>query len=121
MKITQQYRLLLNDTEVGILQEFEETFEREIKAQRAYRSNTVRALQCGAESYTLRLQRLSVPHCLPSDLHDLHNFTLTLVGEETSVCYTGCEFSRLHIKTDSTGMTVEDASICALSRSVTEQ
>lgn len=121
MKPSQHYRLLLNDTEVGILQELEETLEREIKQQRGYRSNSVHFLHCGAESYTLRLKRLNVPLCLPSDLHSLHDFTITLIGEETTVCYTGCEFSRLHTKTDGNGTMVEEASICATTRSITEQ
>ena len=121
MKATQYYRLLLNDMEIGILQEVEETLEREIKQQRAYRKNDVQLLQCGAESFTLHLQRLAVPFGLPSDLHSLHNFSLTLVCEERSICYTGCEFSRLHTKTDSAGMMVEEASIFASERSVTAQ
>ncbi len=121
MKTTQIYHLLLNDVEIGILQDVEETFEREIKQQRGFRSNSVKLLLCGAESYTLRFKRLNLPMVKPSDLYHLHDFSLTLVGEEKTIYYTGCEFSRLHTKTDSNGMMVEEASVCASMRSVTEQ
>ena len=121
MRTTQHYHLLLNDVEVGILQEVEEGFVREIKQQRAYRSNSVQRLQCGAQSYTLRFERLAVTFCVPAELHGLHNFTLTLIGEERLIRYSGCEFSQLVTKTDGNGTMVQQASICACERSVEEQ
>ena len=121
MKPSQQYHLFLNDTEIGILQEMEETLEREIKQQRGYRSNVVHFLHCGVESYTLCFKRLNLPESLPSDLYSLHNFTVTLMDENRTILYTGCEFSRLHLKADSAGVMVEEASICATERTVNEQ
>lgn len=121
MKASQYYCLLLNGTPIGILQDFEETLEREIKQQRSFRSNAVTFVQHGAQTYALQFKRLLVPLCLPGDLEQLHQFTLTLECEEHTICYTGCEFSRLSTKTDSAGTMIEEAKIYASERSVTEQ
>ncbi len=117
---TQEYWVEINEQPVGILQGFTEHLQRELKLQRGCGSSALTAIQPGAESYSLQLQRLRTEASELKDIWNLHNFSLTLISAEERRFYGGCELKELHLRVDEKGSFVEEMSLVARERRMGE-
>ena len=117
---TQEYWVEINDRPVGVLQSFEEQLQREVKVHRGCGSAAVTALQTGAESYVVRLERLRTDRSEGEDFWNLHGFSLTLISAERRICYSICEVQELRLRADEKGSFVEEMRLVACGRRVGE-
>lgn len=116
------FSLALNGTPVGLVQNFQEQVQTEVRPIRAIGQNTPVAMHPGANSYTVRLTHLLLDETRLAALgspHTLHHFQCSLSGAGRAVTYTDCEFTSLtvHGATDST---FEELSFRAAGRMVRE-
>ena len=117
---TQEYWVEINEQPVGILQGFTEHLQREIKVHHGCGSAEPTALQGGAESYGLQLRHLRTEESETEDFWNLHQFSLTLISPERRICYSGCEVQELRLQADEKGSFVEEMSLVACGRRVSE-